>query len=259
MKTSCCQSLVRHPFLLFSWENVRNLEIALVEGWPKATCGSRQASSWQGEVNMVQGVSSPCVLHRFEVDGSGSCTGDASRACLLLGTKWAILEFLLERGKVGGTRGGEGACLTAPHFMCHLHHTSALSSQLSGTRNKDAFHAHKGRLIISSRLLVVFCWIAAELDTMTSVPKIGSSTQRVSSSATRAARKHVRKQKRKTGTLRFKSTDKELEHRVLESFRGVLEAAGSCWHRDALTWSRRTIEPRCRWYPRYRVRKQNRC
>ena len=37
-------------------------------------------------------------------------------------------------------------CLTAPHFMCHLHPTSAST------------FVH----VISSRLLVVFCWIAAE-------------------------------------------------------------------------------------------------
>ena len=54
----------------------------------------------------------------------------------------AILEPTLERGKVGGTRGG--ASLTAPHLTCHLHPTSALSRQLLGTRKKDACHAHKG-------------------------------------------------------------------------------------------------------------------
>ena len=74
---------------------------------------------------------------------------------------WRCWSPLCSAGRLEAREGGGGGtCLTAPHFTCHLLATSALSRQLSSTRKKDVCHAHIGRLVISTRLLVVFCWVA---------------------------------------------------------------------------------------------------
>ena len=72
----------------------------------------------------------------------------------------------------------------------------------------------------------------------------------------RAARKHVRNKKKDWDIEGSSPQDKEFEYRVLESFRGVLEAAGTEMHPPG---QGEQLSPDAGGIQRYRVRKQNRC